>query len=121
MSYAEIVKLAVDTIKNKKDFYIDSLSLSRPARLHLFVSNIGGRDWYTVSAKIFNGNEYVKGRSCSASDLDELKHAVGVCWHYVQNNSKEPLSDQIQSAVNRTAEVHSADKAPGKELVTERS
>ena len=85
MGYSETVQYAIDNIKKGKDFYIDFTEFERPARIHLYIDDIGGTDWYHATAEVFNGTAYTKVETLSDCNLEAFKHCVGVCWHHLNN------------------------------------
>lgn len=110
LSYVETVKYVVDHIENKQDFYIDFTQSGKQARLHFYMNSIAGTNWYNVASEFFNGSKFVTDITCSDKDLKDFKHAVGVCWHNIQNALGQDFSSRIQAASERAAKANDTEK-----------
>lgn len=85
MDYIEAINYVMNNIVTQKDIYVN---VNEKTRMHIYVEKLGSVDWYRVDREVLSGNEFVSESNLSASELKELKHAVGISWMYL-NEMKE--------------------------------
>lgn len=85
MDYMETIYYVMNNISTQEDIYV---SVNEKARIHIYVEKLGSVDWYRVDREIFDGSKFTLDSTLSASELKELKRAVGISWMHL-NEMKE--------------------------------
>ena len=85
MSYMDAINYVMNNIVTQKDIYVN---VNEKTRMHVYVEKLGSVDWYKVDREVLSGNEFVSESNLSASELKELKRAVGISWIHL-NEMKE--------------------------------
>lgn len=75
LGYTEAIKYAMETVKVKNDFEVQ---LSDKKRIHVYKEKM---NWYGVEGIVSN-EIYCK---MSASNLDDLKHIIGITYMNLEN------------------------------------
>ena len=85
MDYMEAINYVMNNISTQKDIYV---SVNEKTRMHVYVEKLGSVDWYRVDREVLSGDKFTLDSTLSASELKELKRAVGISWIHL-NEMKE--------------------------------
>ena len=86
MDYMETINYVMNNITTQKDIYV---SINERARMHIYLEKLGNVDWYRVDREVLSGNKFALDSTLSASELKELKRAVGISWMHLNEKSAE--------------------------------
>lgn len=85
MDYMEAINYVINNISTQKDIYV---SVNEKTRMHVYIEKLGSVDWYRVDREVLSGDKFTLDSTLSASELKELKRAVGISWMHL-NEVKE--------------------------------
>lgn len=85
MDYMETINYVMNNISTQKDIYVN---VNEKVRMHVYVEKLGSVDWYRVDREVLHGDKFSLDSTLSASELKELKRAVGISWMHL-NEMKE--------------------------------